>query len=73
MSGPELEVGRKLAELRDDMVVSNGEIYRDWETEFLGSIKNLESDARVNPNALNLAFDVWLLAGALWANLKSNG
>ena len=31
--------------------------------EFLGSIKNLESDARVNPNALNLAFDVWLLAG----------
>ena len=31
--------------------------------EFLGSIKNLESDARVNPNALNLAFDVWLLGG----------
>ena len=31
--------------------------------EFLGSIKNLESDARVNPNSLNLAFDVWLLAG----------
>ena len=30
--------------------------------EFLGSIKNLESDARVNPNALNLAFDVWLLS-----------
>ena len=30
---------------------------------FLGSIKNLESDARVNPNALNLAFDVWLLGG----------
>ena len=29
---------------------------------FLGSIKNLESDARVNPNSLNLAFDVWLLA-----------
>ena len=31
--------------------------------EFLGSIKNLESDARVNPNSLNLAFDVWLLGG----------
>ena len=31
--------------------------------DFLGSIKNLESDARVNPNSLNLAFDVWLLAG----------
>ena len=31
--------------------------------ELLGSIKNLESDARVNPNALNLAFDVWLLGG----------
>ena len=31
--------------------------------EFLGSIRNLESDARVNPNALNLAFDVWLLGG----------
>ena len=31
--------------------------------EFLGSIKNLESDARITPNALNLAFDVWLLAG----------
>ena len=30
---------------------------------FLGSIKNLESDARVNPNSLNLAFDVWLLGG----------
>ena len=30
---------------------------------FLGSIKNLESDARVTPNSLNLAFDVWLLAG----------
>ena len=27
---------------------------------FLGSIKNLESDARVTPNSLNLAFDVWL-------------
>ena len=33
--------------------------------EFLGSIKNLESDARVNPNALNLAFDVWLLGGTM--------
>ena len=31
--------------------------------EFLGSIKNLESDARITPNALNLAFDVWLLGG----------
>ena len=31
--------------------------------EFLCAIKNLDSDARVNPNALNLAFDVWLLAG----------
>ena len=31
--------------------------------EFLGSIKNLDSDARVNPNSLNLAFDVWLLGG----------
>ena len=31
--------------------------------EFLCAIKNLESDARVNPNALNLAFDVWLLGG----------
>ena len=30
---------------------------------FLGSIKNLESDARVTPNSLNLAFDVWLLGG----------
>ena len=30
---------------------------------FLGSIKNLDSDARVTPNALNLAFDVWLLGG----------
>ena len=30
--------------------------------EFLGSIKNLESDARVTPNSLNLAFDVWLLS-----------
>ena len=31
--------------------------------EFLCAIKNLDSDARVNPNALNLAFDVWLLGG----------
>jgi len=30
--------------------------------EFLGSIKNLESEARVTPNSLNLAFDVWLLS-----------
>ena len=30
--------------------------------EFLCAIKNLDSDARVNPNALNLAFDVWLLS-----------
>ena len=38
--------------------------------EFLGSIKNLESDARVNPNALNLAFDVWLLAGGTMGESK---
>ena len=31
--------------------------------EFLCAIKNLDSDARVTPNSLNLAFDVWLLAG----------
>lgn len=31
--------------------------------EFLCAIKNLESDARVTPNSLNLAFDVWLLPG----------
>ena len=31
--------------------------------EFLCAIKNIESDARVNPNSLNLAFDVWLLGG----------
>ena len=31
--------------------------------EFLCAIKNLESDARVTPNSLNLAFDVWLLGG----------
>ena len=30
--------------------------------EFLCAIKNLDSDARVNPNSLNLAFDVWLLS-----------
>ena len=38
--------------------------------DFLGSIKNLESDARVNPNALNLAFDVWLLAGGTMGESK---
>ena len=38
--------------------------------EFLGSIKNLESDARVNPNSLNLAFDVWLLAGGNMSESK---
>ena len=31
--------------------------------EFLCAIKNLDSDARVTPNSLNLAFDVWLLGG----------
>ena len=31
--------------------------------EFLCDIKNLDSDARVTPNSLNLAFDVWLLGG----------
>ena len=31
--------------------------------DFLCDIKNLESDARVTPNSLNLAFDVWLLGG----------
>ena len=30
--------------------------------EFLCDIKNLESDARVTPNSLNLAIDVWLLS-----------
>ena len=30
--------------------------------EFLCDIKNLESDARITPNSLNLAFDVWLLS-----------
>ena len=38
--------------------------------EFLCDIKNLESDARVNPNALNLAFDVWLLAGGTMGESK---
>ena len=33
------------------------------QSRYLSAIKNLESDARVNPNALNLAFDVWLLGG----------
>ena len=28
--------------------------------EFCAAIKNLDSDARVTPNSLNLAFDVWL-------------
>ena len=37
---------------------------------FLGSIKNLESDARVTPNSLNLAFDVWLLAGGNMSESK---
>ena len=27
------------------------------------AIKNLEIDAQVNPDSLNLAFDVWLLGG----------
>ena len=31
--------------------------------EFLCAIKNLESDARITPNSINLAFDVWLLGG----------
>lgn len=31
--------------------------------EFLCAIKNLDSDARITPNSLNLAFDVWLLGG----------
>ena len=31
--------------------------------EFLCAIKNLDSDARITPNSLNLAFDVWLLPG----------
>ena len=38
--------------------------------EFLCAIKNLESDARVNPNSLNLAFDVWLLAGGTMGESK---
>ena len=33
--------------------------------EFLDFIKGLETDARITPNSLNLAFDVWL-------NKKSN-
>ena len=33
--------------------------------EFLCAIKNLDSDARVTPNALNLAFDVWLAGGTM--------
>lgn len=31
--------------------------------EFLAFIKDLKTDARITPNALNLAFDVWLLPG----------
>lgn len=31
--------------------------------EFLAFIKDLKTDARITPNALNLAFDVWLLGG----------
>lgn len=38
--------------------------------EFLCAIKNLDSDARVNPNSLNLAFDVWLLAGGTMGESK---
>ena len=38
--------------------------------EFLCAIKNLESDARITPNALNLAFDVWLLAGGTMSESK---
>ena len=28
--------------------------------EFLTFLKSVQTDARINPNALNLAFDVWL-------------
>ena len=38
--------------------------------EFLCAIKNLDSDARVTPNSLNLAFDVWLLAGGTMSESK---
>ena len=38
--------------------------------EFLCDIKNLESDARITPNSLNLAFDVWLLAGGTMGESK---
>ena len=38
--------------------------------EFLCAIKNLESDARITPNALNLAFDVCLLAGGNMSESK---
>ena len=38
--------------------------------EFLCAIKNLDSDARVTPNSLNLAFDVWLLAGGTMGESK---
>jgi len=30
--------------------------------EFLAFIDGLDTDARINPNSLNLAFDVWLLS-----------
>ena len=38
--------------------------------EFLGSIKNLDSDARVTRTRFNLAFDVWLLAGGTMGESK---
>jgi hypothetical protein len=38
--------------------------------EFLCAIKNLDSDARITPNSLNLAFDVWLLAGGNMSESK---
>ena len=28
--------------------------------EFLAFLESVQTDARINPNALNLAFDVWL-------------
>ena len=31
-------------------------------SEFLEFLKNVKTDARITPNALNLAFDVWLEA-----------
>ena len=38
--------------------------------EFLCAIRNLDSDARVTPNSLNLAFDGWLLAGGTMSESK---